>query len=30
MMHVAMTAKDAKKWFGTTPPDLSVIARASR
>ena len=28
MMHVAMTAKDAKKWFGTTPPDLSVIARA--
>ena len=28
MMNVAMTAKDAKKWFGTTPPDLSVIARA--
>ena len=28
MMNVAMTPKDAKKWFGTTPPDLSVIARA--
>lgn len=28
MMNVAMTAKDAKQWFGTTPPDLSVIARA--
>ena len=28
MMTVAMTPKDAKKWFGTTPPDLSVIARA--
>lgn len=28
MMHVAMTPKDAKAWFGTTPPDLSVIARA--
>ena len=23
-----MTAKDAKEWFGTAPPDLSVIARA--
>ena len=28
MMNVAMTPKDAKQWFGTTPPDLSVIARA--
>jgi len=28
MMTVAMSPKDAKKWFGTTPPDLSVIARA--
>lgn len=28
LMHIAMTPADAKKWFGTTPPDLSVIARA--
>jgi len=27
-MNVAMSASDAKSWFGTTPPDLSVIARA--
>jgi len=27
-MTVAMTKKDAKEWFGTAPPDLSVIARA--
>ncbi len=27
-MTVAMRPKDAKTWFGTTPPDLSVIARA--
>ena len=27
-MNVAMTAKDAKAWFGVQPPDLSVIARA--
>jgi ubiquinol-cytochrome c reductase cytochrome c1 subunit len=27
-MTVAMPAKDAKKWFGNPPPDLSVIARA--
>jgi ubiquinol-cytochrome c reductase cytochrome c1 subunit len=27
-MTVAMRAKDAKKWFGVTPPDLSVISRA--
>lgn len=28
LMTVAMTAKDGKDWFGATPPDLSVIARA--
>jgi ubiquinol-cytochrome c reductase cytochrome c1 subunit len=28
MMTIAMTAKDAKEWFGAAPPDLSVIARA--
>jgi ubiquinol-cytochrome c reductase cytochrome c1 subunit len=27
-MNVAMDPKDAKEWFGTTPPDLSVITRA--
>lgn len=27
-MTVAMKAKDAKKWFGGQPPDLSVIARS--
>lgn len=27
-MSVAMRAEDAKTWFGNTPPDLSVIARA--
>src|SRR3546814_7538784 len=27
-MHVAMRPTDAAKWFGTAPPDLSVIARA--
>jgi ubiquinol-cytochrome c reductase cytochrome c1 subunit len=27
-MTVAMRAEDAKKWFGVTPPDLSVISRA--
>ena len=27
-MKVAMTAKDAKDWFGAVPPDLSVITRA--
>jgi ubiquinol-cytochrome c reductase cytochrome c1 subunit len=26
-MAVAMPAADAKRWFGTTPPDLSVEAR---
>jgi len=28
LMTVAMTKKNAKTWFGATPPDLSVIARA--
>lgn len=28
LMRVAMTAKDAKDWFGAVPPDLSVIIRA--
>ena len=28
LMNVAMTKKDAKDWFGTVPPDLSVVARA--
>jgi ubiquinol-cytochrome c reductase cytochrome c1 subunit len=27
-MKVSIQAKDAKEWFGATPPDLSVIARA--
>ncbi|MEW5880666.1 MAG: cytochrome c1 [Pseudomonadota bacterium] len=27
-MTIAMNPKDAKAWFGKTPPDLSVIARA--
>jgi ubiquinol-cytochrome c reductase cytochrome c1 subunit len=27
-MHTAMNAHDAAKWFGTTPPDLSLIARS--
>ncbi len=28
LMQVAMAKKDARKWFGAAPPDLSVIARA--
>ena len=28
LMKVSMTAKDGKEWFGVSPPDLSVIARA--
>lgn len=28
LMTVAMTAKDAKAWFGAAPPDLSVITRS--
>jgi ubiquinol-cytochrome c reductase cytochrome c1 subunit len=27
-IQIAMRPDDAKKWFGTTPPDLSLIARA--
>jgi ubiquinol-cytochrome c reductase cytochrome c1 subunit len=27
-MTIAMDPQDAKKWFGATPPDLSVIARS--
>src|SRR6187551_3405363 len=27
-MHVAIDPADAKKWFGVTPPDLSVEVRA--
>lgn len=27
-MSIAMRPADSNKWFGTTPPDLSVIARA--
>jgi ubiquinol-cytochrome c reductase cytochrome c1 subunit len=27
-MNIAMNVNDAKNWFGVTPPDLSVIARA--
>jgi ubiquinol-cytochrome c reductase cytochrome c1 subunit len=28
LMRVAMDPKDAAEWFGATPPDLSVTARA--
>jgi ubiquinol-cytochrome c reductase cytochrome c1 subunit len=28
LMKVSLSTKDAKEWFGTVPPDLSVIARA--
>lgn len=28
LMTTTMNPKDAKKWFGAAPPDLSVIARA--
>jgi ubiquinol-cytochrome c reductase cytochrome c1 subunit len=27
-MHTAMNAHDSNKWFGTNPPDLSLIARS--
>lgn len=27
-MNVSLDPKDAKEWFGTAPPDLSVIARS--
>lgn len=29
LMMVAMDRKDATRWFGTNPPDLSLIVRAS-
>ena len=28
LMNTSLSKKDAKEWFGTAPPDLSVIARA--
>lgn len=28
LMHISMDAEDAKQWFGTKPPDLSVVARS--
>jgi ubiquinol-cytochrome c reductase cytochrome c1 subunit len=28
LMKSAMTAEDAKKWFGTAPPDLSLVTRS--
>lgn len=28
LMKVSMSTKDAKEWFGATPPDLTVIARS--
>lgn len=28
LMKTSLSAKDGKAWFGATPPDLSVIARA--
>ena len=28
LMKIAMDPKDAKEWFGTPPPDLTVIARS--
>lgn len=28
LMQIAMRPEDAKRWFGVTPPDLSVIARS--
>ena len=28
LMKIAMDPKDSKQWFGTAPPDLTVIARA--
>lgn len=28
LMHVSLSPKDAKEWFGAQPPDLTVIARS--
>ena len=28
LMKVSLDAKDAKEWFGATPPDLTLIARS--
>ena len=28
LMKIAMDPKDSKEWFGTPPPDLTVIARS--
>lgn len=28
LMTISMTPKDSKQWFGATPPDLSLVARA--
>jgi len=28
LMKAAMTKEDAKKWFGTAPPDLSLVTRS--
>jgi ubiquinol-cytochrome c reductase cytochrome c1 subunit len=28
LMKIAMDPKDSKEWFGTAPPDLTVIARS--
>ena len=28
LMKAAMSREDAKKWFGTAPPDLSLVARS--
>ncbi|MGH1541077.1 MAG: cytochrome c1 [Arenicella sp.] len=27
LMQTSMSSKDAKKWFGVTPPDLTLVAR---
>ncbi|MBX9812710.1 MAG: cytochrome c1, partial [Burkholderiales bacterium] len=28
LMKIAMEPKESKEWFGTSPPDLTVIARS--
>ena len=28
LMKAAMPREDARKWFGTAPPDLSLVARS--